>query len=1034
MESLESRQMLSAVTLNMGGDTPEIGNAIYVTLEGCNVVAYNGSDSTGTEIGSWTRADVTAFTVNGTSSADTLTLDYTNGTPLPTGTLHFSGNGGSDTLSVIGRADIGSTLASDDTTEYSGSITTSQNTVTFDSVSNLAFSNLRSLTYSTPATSADGELRVCERIGKTTRKTAFLGEYQGSKSIYSQALTAGGDGTSVVISGGSSLNYPTITINDVNTIGVNGNGSTANVTTNITGTVPAWLGDYALNFIGCESGDVNVTADYAAIHVAAGSNVDVLADSGAHLDFTGNEIIKSLTIDDATVSHVTSFEYILNIGTLSIGTSGLLDLHGCALLTESTSSATLHGYLTSGFGTNQDWTGTTGITDSTVAATNAVSPTSLGYGDMANMLIQPSDAFIARYGLGGSTKFVFTTTTADVTMDGIVDDDDITVVGLKYNPSYNPTVSGPMHWYDGDFNYNGIVDDDDVTILGLQYSPASVPPGFEINSQAPSKTVSFTGTTALSTFQLPLAYTEGDDTLHSWTVYWGDNSRSVVTAADVATLANCTLNHVYTETGTHCIVVFATTTSVFDVSRSHFVGMGDVSITEPTSFISVAAPAQDYPTLLGTPFHLNVTTYAGGTTPTSVTIDWGDSTTTTTDWSGTLEGYTHTYTSYPTTGIVVTTTDSGSNTHTSNGTIPQMYEAPVVTSATRIDGITTQITWSQSGTDDIAYYILKGQTAKFDLHTATVAGITEAGATSFTDTLTPEEAGWGQGVVYAIVPAPFMQCKVCGIGWPKPADVATIVAPIDWLSYPNTITFPDGSSVVVVPPDLTSATYTEPVGGPVINWATVFVSQRLWNYNDSMFEQTSSCDSFQRDIMSSIYGSDAVLKYRYFSSTATQSAYITFPSTPLVLSEPQTSLQGTAGIDFLISSPSKGLIWTQHVVFPTLYDDEIVIKPILQHNAITAIPDTSITCTFQLDAAMCATVPDPDNVSYVTVDWGDNHTSVIPSSFSLQWPKTVSHQYAAEGDYNIALWYTPKVWSKWLQQYLNGTPVQAHSWGVHVGP
>jgi hypothetical protein len=33
------------------------------------------------------------------------------------------------------------------------------------------------------------------------------------------------------------------------------------------------------------------------------------------------------------------------------------------------------------------------------------------------------------------------------------------------------------HWYTGDFDYNGFVDDDDVTLLGVFYDPAAAPVG-----------------------------------------------------------------------------------------------------------------------------------------------------------------------------------------------------------------------------------------------------------------------------------------------------------------------------------------------------------------------------------------------------------------------------------------------------------------------------------------------------------------------------------------------------------------------------
>jgi hypothetical protein len=65
---------------------------------------------------------------------------------------------------------------------------------------------------------------------------------------------------------------------------------------------------------------------------------------------------------------------------------------------------------------------------------------------------------------------VRTTRTADANLDGIVNDDDVTIVGAFYAPG----VPNP-HWALGDFDYNGFVDDDDVTQLGAIYAPTAAP-------------------------------------------------------------------------------------------------------------------------------------------------------------------------------------------------------------------------------------------------------------------------------------------------------------------------------------------------------------------------------------------------------------------------------------------------------------------------------------------------------------------------------------------------------------------------------
>jgi hypothetical protein len=62
------------------------------------------------------------------------------------------------------------------------------------------------------------------------------------------------------------------------------------------------------------------------------------------------------------------------------------------------------------------------------------------------------------------------TVTGDANLDGVVNDDDVTVVGA----SYAPGVAGAS-WAVGDFDYNSFVDDDDVTLWGVFYDPSAAP-------------------------------------------------------------------------------------------------------------------------------------------------------------------------------------------------------------------------------------------------------------------------------------------------------------------------------------------------------------------------------------------------------------------------------------------------------------------------------------------------------------------------------------------------------------------------------
>jgi hypothetical protein len=64
------------------------------------------------------------------------------------------------------------------------------------------------------------------------------------------------------------------------------------------------------------------------------------------------------------------------------------------------------------------------------------------------------------------------TRTGDANLDGVVNDDDVTIIGATYAPG----VPQPS-WALGDFDYNGFVDDDDVTLLGAFYDPSAAPIG-----------------------------------------------------------------------------------------------------------------------------------------------------------------------------------------------------------------------------------------------------------------------------------------------------------------------------------------------------------------------------------------------------------------------------------------------------------------------------------------------------------------------------------------------------------------------------
>ncbi len=125
-----------------------------------------------------------------------------------------------------------------------------------------------------------------------------------------------------------------------------------------------------------------------------------------------------------------------------------------------------------GPGLGQDWDGM-GITSSAAAAAVAAEPESrsVGYAENATMPLGALATFAGQPVDDTSVLMAFTRT-ADANLDGVVNDDDVTIVGATYAPG----VPQP-HWALGDFDYNGFVDDDDVTLLGAFYDPSAAPIG-----------------------------------------------------------------------------------------------------------------------------------------------------------------------------------------------------------------------------------------------------------------------------------------------------------------------------------------------------------------------------------------------------------------------------------------------------------------------------------------------------------------------------------------------------------------------------
>jgi len=176
---------------------------------------------------------------------------------------------------------------------------------------------------------------------------------------------------------------------------------------------------------------------------------------------------------------VAAFVLALTIGVRPLAAqTSTLDITDTALVLDYTEpepnpAPQIRSYIISGRGTTgigATWTGT-GITSSTAAADVIANPesTSVAYAHNGSLPLGPYTTFEGR-AVDDSSVLIRYTRTGDANLDGLVDDDDVTILGATYAPG----VPQPS-WALGDFEYNGFVDDDDATLLGVFYNPNATP-------------------------------------------------------------------------------------------------------------------------------------------------------------------------------------------------------------------------------------------------------------------------------------------------------------------------------------------------------------------------------------------------------------------------------------------------------------------------------------------------------------------------------------------------------------------------------
>ena len=235
------------------------------------------------------------------------------------------------------------------------------------------------------------------------------------------------------------------------------------------------------------SGTATVVAAAGAVPAANGDT------SGGTLSSTvktGAQLTTSRLLQNGLILETDSHLTLLPAGgtsvvtSLTLGTGATLDIGNNAVVVDyngASPSATLRQWILSGRGgpgLGASWNGP-GITSSAVVQANAAEPESRSIGYAVNASL-PLGAYTTFRGVpvDDTSVLIAYTRTGDANLDGVVNDDDATVLGASYAPGVANAV-----WALGDFEYNGFVDDDDATLLGVFYNPAASPPPAPTSAQ-----------------------------------------------------------------------------------------------------------------------------------------------------------------------------------------------------------------------------------------------------------------------------------------------------------------------------------------------------------------------------------------------------------------------------------------------------------------------------------------------------------------------------------------------------------------------
>jgi hypothetical protein len=434
---------------------------VRLDASGANVQVFGNDTATGAPLFSMPLDAVAALLFEALGGDDRLLIDTIHGSPLPAGGIQFLGGdqgAGGDVL-VVREHRASGAYRPDGEQAGDGIVTLGGSNVALAGVEAIDVSGFGAFTVATP--NADDALSLTNTSDAGVQLSGTSGDVAIAPVTLADISTfiidaESHDATSADDSGDDSLNVST-TGDAAGDLGVvqyrSGMGDNTLSIESGTARIDATVSGGGTLATTVSVGSALITRQFrqTSLALAAGSRATIIPNGIG----TAPSMLNRLTLEEGATLDITDHALVIDYVSDS----------PAAMIRDKIAEGR------GGAGVGQGlWNGT-GITSSEAQLLNAIEADarSIGYAENATLPLGPYTTFRGQP-VDDTSVLIAYTRTGDANLDGVVDDDDVTIVGA----TYAPRVPQP-HWALGDFDYNGFVDDDDVTLLGAFYNPKAAP-------------------------------------------------------------------------------------------------------------------------------------------------------------------------------------------------------------------------------------------------------------------------------------------------------------------------------------------------------------------------------------------------------------------------------------------------------------------------------------------------------------------------------------------------------------------------------